>query len=106
MLMFGLGGKYVEVFRDVCFTIPPLSRTEALDVVRGIRGRKLLEGVRGEKPIDLAGLAEVLLRIAQLVEHHPELVELDINPFVASPEPGASKAVDVRIRVAPVQPVE
>ena len=102
MLMFGLGGKYVEVFRDVRFTIPPLSRSEARDVVQGIRGRKLLEGVRGEKAVDLDGLADVLLRIAQLVERHPELIELDINPFLASPEPGASKAVDVRIRVAPI----
>lgn len=100
MLMFGLGGKYVEIFRDVRFTIPPLSRSEALDVVRGIRGRKLLEGVRGEKPVDLEGLAEILLRLAQLVERHPRIVELDVNPFLAAPEPGASRALDVRIRVA------
>lgn len=101
MLMFGLGGKYVEVFRDVRFTIPPLSRTEALEVIRGIRGRKLLEGVRGEKPVELERLADVLLRIAQLVERHPEVIELDINPFLASPDPDTSKAVDIRIRVAP-----
>ncbi len=53
VLMFGLGGKYVEVFRDVRFAVPPLARSEALDVVRGIRGAKLLEGVRGEAGADL-----------------------------------------------------
>jgi acetyltransferase len=99
MLMFGLGGKYVEVFRDVRFAVPPLSRTDALRVVSGIRGRALLEGVRGEKPVDMEKLADVLLRLAQLIERHPRITELDVNPFLASPDPDAFRAVDVRIRV-------
>jgi acetyltransferase len=99
LLMFGLGGKYVEVFQDVRFALPPLTRTEAREVVRSIRGRKLLEGVRGEKPLDTDFLAEVLLRLAQLVDEHPRIRELDINPFLAAPGREAAKALDVRIRV-------
>lgn len=99
VLMFGLGGKYVEVFRDVRFGVPPMTRAEALDVVRGIRGVALLDGARGEAGADSAELAEVLLRLAQLVESRPEIVELDVNPFLAGAD-GRSRAVDVRVRVA------
>ena len=105
VLMFGLGGKYVEVFRDVVFGITPLAPSEASEIVRRIRGVKLLEGVRGDAPSDIALLEMVLLKLAWLVQHFPEIVELDINPFLAAPpserpgEPGASKAVDVRVRV-------
>ncbi len=106
VLMFGLGGKYVEVFRDVVFGITPLAPSEASEIVRRIRGVKLLEGVRGDAPSDIALLEMVLLKLAWLVQHFPEIVELDINPFLAAPaserpgEPGASKAVDVRVRVS------
>jgi acetyl coenzyme A synthetase (ADP forming)-like protein len=99
LLMFGLGGKYVEVFGDVRFALPPLTRSEALEVVMGIRGRKILEGVRGEKALDPEFLAEILLRLAQLTEDHPGIRELDINPFLAAPTREACKALDVRIRV-------
>ncbi len=99
VLMFGLGGKYVEVMGDVRFGVPPMSRAEALDVVRGIRGVQRLDGVRGEAGADSTELAEILLRLAQLVERHPEIVELDINPFFAAPD-GRSRAVDVRVRLA------
>jgi acetate---CoA ligase (ADP-forming) len=101
VLMFGLGGKYVEVFRDVRFGVTPLSRSEAGDLVRGIRGVKLLEGVRGDAPVDFAVLEETLLRLAWLADRFPEIVELDINPFIAVPatRPGRSMAVDARIRV-------
>ena len=73
--------------------------------MRRIRGVKLLEGVRGDAPADIALLEMVLLKLAWLVQHFPEIVELDINPFLAAPagaagEPGASKAVDIRVRVA------
>jgi acetyl coenzyme A synthetase (ADP forming)-like protein len=101
LLMFGLGGKYVEVFRDVRFGVTPLAPSEARDMIRGLRGFSLLEGVRGEAPADLARLEETLLRIAQLVTRHPRILELDINPFLAAPQGIESKALDVRIRVGP-----
>jgi acetyl coenzyme A synthetase (ADP forming)-like protein len=98
VLMFGLGGKYVEVFRDVRFGVTPLSRGEAGEMVRGIRGAKLLEGVRGDEAVDFTALEEILVRLAWLAERYPEILELDINPFLAAPA-GRGMAVDARIRV-------
>jgi len=86
----------------VRFGVTPLVPTEAEEMIRGIRGVKLLEGVRGEPPADFAVLVEVLLRLAQLAVRHPRIQELDINPFLAASERDAAKAVDVRIRVGPV----
>ncbi len=105
VVLFGLGGQYVEVFRDFRLGVPPLGRNEARELILGIRGRRLLEGVRGEAPVDRELLVEVLLRVAQLVELHREILELDINPFVVYPG-GAGKAVDVRIRLAPKRPTD
>jgi acetyl coenzyme A synthetase (ADP forming)-like protein len=99
LLMFGLGGRYVEVLRDVRFGVTPLEPAEAEAMVRSIRGFQLLEGVRGEPGADIDFLIEVLLRIAQLAQRHPQIQELDINPFLAAPTAAASKALDVRIRV-------
>ena len=99
LLMFGMGGKYVEVFRDVRFGVPPLTSGEAADMVRGIRGLPLLEGVRGESAADLGQLEEILLRLSQLVHRHPTVQELDLNPFLAAPDPASAKALDARIRV-------
>jgi acetyl coenzyme A synthetase (ADP forming)-like protein len=100
LLMFGLGGKYVEVFEDVRFGVLPLDAWEAGEMVRGIRGVKLLTGVRGEPGADLELLVEVLLRLALLVERHPRIAELDVNPFLAAPTRREAKALDVRIRVS------
>jgi len=100
LLMFGLGGRYVEVFQDVRFGVLPLAPREAAEMVRGIRGIKLLEGVRGEQGADLELLAEVLLRLAQLIARHPRIAELDVNPFLASHDRRAAKALDARIRVS------
>jgi acyl-CoA synthetase (NDP forming) len=99
LLMFGLGGKYVEVFQDVRFGVLPLGATDACDIVRGIRGFKLLEGVRGEAGADLDLLAEILLRLSQLAQRHPRIREVDINPFLAGPDRAHARAVDARIRV-------
>lgn len=99
LLMFGLGGRYVEVLRDVRFAVTPLLATEAEDMIRGIRGFKLLEGVRGDRGADLDILKDVVLRVAQLAQRHPRITELDINPFLAAPDRAEAKAVDIRIRV-------
>jgi len=100
LVAFGLGGKYVEVFRDVKFGVPPLARHEAEKIVGGIRGAELLAGVRGEPPADRELLADVLCRLAELAREIPEIVELDVNPFLAKPPGEGSCAVDVRVRVA------
>jgi acetyl coenzyme A synthetase (ADP forming)-like protein len=99
LLMFGLGGKYVEVFQDVRFAVTPLDAEEARDVIRGFRGFKLLEGVRGEPGADLDLLTEILLRLAQLAQRHPRIRELDVNPFLAAPDRRSARALDARIRV-------
>jgi acyl-CoA synthetase (NDP forming) len=98
LLMFGLGGIYVEVLRDVAFGVAPLSREEAEEMVRLIRGAKLLLGVRGQPPVDLAGLVDLILRISQMSVENPEILELDLNPVICYPE--RVVAVDVRMTIA------
>jgi acetate---CoA ligase (ADP-forming) len=98
LLMFGLGGIYVEAVRDVVFRLHPLTEVDAHDMVRSIRGIKLLEGIRGEAPVDLAAIEELTQRVSQLVGDHPEIQELDINPWIALEDGGL--AVDGRIRIS------
>jgi acetyl coenzyme A synthetase (ADP forming)-like protein len=97
MMMFGLGGIYVEVVKDVVLRLCPLRDTDAEEMVRGVKMYRLLEGIRGEPPRDLEALKEVILRVAQLAERHPRIAELDINPLV-SLDDGAI-AVDARIQL-------
>jgi acetyltransferase len=94
-----LGGIYVETFNDVVFRVPPITDLEAQEMIRQIRGYRLLAGVRGEPAVDLAGLAEVLERFSQLVEDLPQLAEMDINPLMVFPEARDFRAVDVRVRL-------
>ena len=101
IVMFGLGGVYVEVQRDVAFRVQPVSTVDALEMIRSLRGYRILEGVRGEEGVDLATLSEVIERVSQMVGDHPEIQEMDINPFLAFPEGQASIAVDARFRVGP-----
>jgi len=100
LVMFGLGGIYVETFNDVVFRVPPITDLEAREMIRQIRGYRLLEGVRGEPTVDLAGLAELLERFSQLVEDLPQLAEMDINPLMVFPEAKDFRAVDIRVRLA------
>jgi len=100
MLMFGLGGIYVEVLKDVVFRIAPLSPKQADEMIREIRSFPLLRGVRGQKPSDLAALADCLLRISQMVTDFPQIVELDINPLFAYEAGKGAIAVDARIVIS------
>jgi acyl-CoA synthetase (NDP forming) len=100
LVAFGLGGIYVEVLGDVRFRIAPLTDRDAYDLVRGIRGFKLLEGFRGQAPADLDALRELLLRISRLAEEVPEIRELDLNPVIALSPGHGCRIVDARIRVA------
>ena len=102
LVMFGLGGIFVEVMKDVAFSVAPLSIPEAREMMREIKGFSLLEGTRGETGIDLAAVEEMLLRVSRLVADHPSIVEMDLNPVFARPD-GAT-AVDVRIRVRQDRP--
>jgi acetyl coenzyme A synthetase (ADP forming)-like protein len=97
ILMVGLGGVHVEVWRDVAFGLVPLTRTLADRMLRRLRGARILEGARGEPPVDRAAVETALLRLADVVERHPGILEIEINPLVARPD-GAT-AVDARARV-------
>jgi acyl-CoA synthetase (NDP forming) len=101
LIAFGLGGIHVEILGDVCFRVAPLTDRDAAEMVRGIRGFKLLEGYRGHPSADVPALEELLLRVSQLVEQIPEVVEMDLNPVIALPPGQGSRTVDARIRVAP-----
>ncbi len=83
LLMFGLGGVYVEVMKDVVFRLAPVTAVEAREMIASIDAAPLLRGVRGEKGVDEAGLIDVIQRLSQLVTDLPDLRELDLNPIVA-----------------------
>lgn len=98
LLMLGMGGIYVEVLRDVVFRIAPVTDKEANDMISSIRTKKLLEGVRGEKPADVNKLSECLQRLSQLVsDFDGEIKELDMNPVLVLDKGKGCKILDVRI---------
>jgi 4-hydroxybutyryl-CoA synthetase (ADP-forming) len=97
LVMFGLGGIYVEVLRDVVFRLAPIDENEASRMVHSIKTINLLKGVRGEKPSDLAALVDSLQRLSQLVTEFPEIEEFDINPLLVLEEGKGVRTVDVRI---------
>jgi acetyltransferase len=100
MLMFGLGGIFVEVMKDVTFHLAPITSGEAMAMLMGTRSYKLLEGVRGEQGVDLSAIGEALQRISQLVTDFPQIEELDINPFIVGKMGEDSFAADARIQLA------
>ncbi len=99
VLMFGLGGVYVELLRDVTFRVHPVTDRDAAEMVRAVRGAKLLDGWRGAPPADTAALEEAILRLSQLVGDIPEIVELDLNPLKVLPRGKGCMAVDARVAV-------
>lgn len=97
LVTFGLGGIYVETLQDVTFRIAPFSRLEAEEMLGEIRTHALLDGVRGQPPMDKAAITDTLLRISQLVQDFPEIAELDINPLMVYPNDQGSVAIDMRL---------
>jgi acyl-CoA synthetase (NDP forming) len=103
LLAFGLGGIHVEILGDVCFRLAPLTDRDAREMVRGIRGFRLLEGYRGHPAADSAALEQALLRISRLVEEVPEITELDLNPVFALAPGKGCRIVDARICIGSPQ---
>ncbi|PYR70857.1 MAG: GNAT family N-acetyltransferase [Acidobacteria bacterium] len=99
LIAFGLGGIHVEVLADVCFRVTPLTDQDAEEMIRQIRGYRLLEGYRGHPPADIDAIKSVLLRVSRMVEDIPEIRELDLNPIFALPPGQGCFVVDARIRV-------
>ena len=99
LLMFGLGGIFVEVLEDTTFRVAPVAEPEARGMLDDIRSAPLLRGARGREPVDEAGVVEAIQRLSQLVTDFPAILELDVNPLVALPD--GVQAIDVRLTVDP-----
>lgn len=97
LLMFGLGGIFVEVLKDVTFRLAPLTADEAMQMLRSTKSFPLLTGVRGQAGADIEAIAASIQKISQLVTDFPQIKELDINPFIAGPVGGESIAADARM---------
>ncbi len=95
VLMFGLGGILVEVLKDVAFRIAPLTQRDAAQMIREIKGYPILEGHRGQKPVDVSALENSLLKLSRFVEERPMIRELDLNPVIAYSD--GLTVVDARI---------
>ena len=97
LVMFGLGGVYVEALADVSFRLAPLTAADAEEMIDEVRSARLLTGLRGAPAADRAALVGAIVRVGQLAADHPEIVELDINPLLVLPEGRGVLAVDARI---------
>jgi 4-hydroxybutyryl-CoA synthetase (ADP-forming) len=97
VVMLGMGGIYVEILKDVTFKLAPMTDVESNDMISSIKTKKLLEGVRGEKPSDLKKLSECIQRLSQLVTDFEEIKELDMNPVLVMEKGKGCKILDVRI---------
>ncbi|MFC1983529.1 acetate--CoA ligase family protein [Chloroflexota bacterium] len=95
VLMFGLGGIMVEIMKDVSFRIVPLTKRDAGEMIREIKGYPMLEGYRGQEPVDVPNLEDLLMKLSNFAEQNPEVQELDLNPIFAYSK--GALAVDARV---------
>jgi acyl-CoA synthetase (NDP forming) len=95
VIMFGLGGVFVEVLKDVAFRVIPIEASDAEDMINEIKGKKLLEGYRGQEPADVAYLQQMLVKLSDFVNETPEIEEIDMNPVFAYKD--GAVVVDARI---------
>ena len=100
MIMFGLGGRMVEVWKDVNFRLAPMWRVSAERMIRQIRGYRLLQGVRGAAPSDVQAAVDCILRLAQMMSDHPEIQEFDINPLILYDRGSGAAVADGRLALA------
>jgi acyl-CoA synthetase (NDP forming) len=104
LVTFALGGIYVEILKDATFRVAPFSRDEARQMLEELRARALLDGVRGNPPVDKEAIVDTIMRIGQLVQDFPEIAELDINPLIVYEQGQGGIAIDMRLVLS--QPVE
>jgi len=103
LIGFGLGGVFVELIEDVSFKIHPLTDLDARDMIGEVKSGRLLEGYRGGPEGDIDAVVEAILRVSALIEDHPEVVEMDLNPVKVAPPGHGVTVVDARIKIRPVQ---
>jgi len=94
-IAFGLGGIFVEVYDDISFRVVPITREDALEMIKEIKAYKILKGYRGKPPVNTEALVNILLKTSKMLEENPEIKELDINPIFALPD--RAVAADARI---------
>jgi acetate---CoA ligase (ADP-forming) len=99
VIMFGLGGVFVEVIRDVVFRSLPLTEADAQQMLQDLRYKQVLEGVRGAQAVDKAALVQLLMKVSAVASAHPEIAEIDLNPVIF--HPGGYSVVDARMILAP-----
>jgi acyl-CoA synthetase (NDP forming) len=103
LIVFGLGGVFVELIGDVAFRIHPLTDTDAREMISDVKSARLLEGYRGGEPGDIDAVVDALLRISALIEDLPEVFEMDLNPVKVGRPGSGVRVVDARIKVKPVR---
>jgi acyl-CoA synthetase (NDP forming) len=99
VVMVGLGGIYVEVFRDMSLRLAPVTRREAAEMIEELKSFSLLKGVRGEGPYDVEALVEVICRVSSLMVKCPEITEMDLNPVICHPRGSGVSIVDARLGI-------
>ena len=101
VIMFGMGGIFVEIFKDVVFRLAPFNRGEAHRMIREIKGYKLFTGFRGRPKGDIEVLERSMIQLSDMVVDHPEIIELDINPLLVHEEGKGATVADCRIILKP-----
>jgi acetyltransferase len=99
LIMFGMGGVFVEIFKDICFRLAPLGENDAWDMIKDTQAYQILKGFRGSEPVDFKVIVDSLLKLSQLSLDWPEISELDLNPFMVAPLQNNCKIVDARIKI-------
>ena len=100
MMMFGLGGIFVEVMRDVSFYLAPVTKEEAMQMLEATRSYEYLKGTRGQSAVDIQSIALGLQHMSQLVTDFPQILEMDINPFIVGAVGTQSVVADARITLS------
>ena len=99
LLMFGLGGTYVEFLKDVSFSVAPINKDDAKHMVASIKTYPLLAGVRGEEPSDIGSIVDILTKVSQMVVDFPQILEFEINPLMVLPDGQGCVAMDIRLTI-------
>jgi acetyltransferase len=100
LIMFGLGGIYTELLKDVTFNINPLTDIDAHEMLRAVKAYQMLEGWKGSKRADIESIEELLLRVSTMIVNHPQIVEMDLNPVKVLPEGNGYQVIDSRILIS------
>jgi acyl-CoA synthetase (NDP forming) len=100
IVLFGLGGIFVEALKDIAWRVAPLSYEETRKMIGSIRGARVLQGIRGEKPCDIETVVDLLVRLSHMLVDLPQIQEIDINPVLVFPEGEGAVAVDARVLLA------